>query len=83
MDGDGEAAVDLVVGPDLGRVGDVAGLRGVDAIEHAPAAAVRRVLADRHVDAVVLEDGRGDDLAGTDVGAVVVVAAVLADVAVG
>ena len=46
-------------------------LRGVDAAEHAPAAAVRRVLADGHVDAVLVEHRRGDDLAGADERAVV------------
>ncbi len=43
---------------------------------------VQRVLAHGHVDAVVVEYGRGDDLAGTDVTTVVAVAAVLAAVAV-
>ena len=57
-------------------------LRGVDAGQHAHAAAVRRVLADRHVDAVLVEDRRADDLAEADERAVVVVAAVLANVAV-
>src|SRR5262249_26692843 len=61
----GEGAVDLVVAPDRSRFGDVARLRGVDAREITQSLAVLGVLADRDVDAVLVEDGRGDHLAGT------------------
>ncbi len=71
------AAVDILIRPDFGAFGDVADLGGVDAIEDAFAAAVPGILAHRHVNAVIIKHGRADDFAGTDVSAVVVVAAIL------
>ena len=75
------AAVDVLEGPDLGGFRNVADFGGVDASEHALAAAVQRILADRHVNAVVVEHGRADDFAGADVSAVVAVAAIFLFVA--
>jgi len=61
-----QGPIEPLVGPELAGRRDVARLGGVDAVEGAPAAPVRRIAADRHIDAVVEEDGRGDDLALAD-----------------
>ena len=47
----GERAVQALIGPDLARVRDVAALRGIDALQGAPAAAVLRIAADGYVNA--------------------------------
>ena len=64
-DGDGrKAAVNRVEKPDLAGFGDVTGLGGINADQLAASAPVFRVLADGGVNAVVVEDWRGDALAG-------------------
>src|SRR5207244_595560 len=56
--------------PDQPGFGRVAGFGGVDADEAAQTFAVFRVLPDGDVDAVLIEDRRGDDLARPVVGGV-------------
>ena len=55
---------DLAITPDGAGLADVPALGDVDAREVAEPLAVLWVLPDRHVDPVLVEDGRGDDFAG-------------------
>src|SRR6266568_2522598 len=55
---------DLAITPDGAGLGDVPALGDVDAGEIAEPLAMLRVLPDRHIDPVLVEDRRVDDLAG-------------------
>jgi len=60
----GDAAMDLVIGPDLAGLRDVPGLGGINAREDTYAFAVLRVLTDRSVNPVLPEYRRGVNLTG-------------------
>src|SRR5947209_8124094 len=60
----GDGPADLCVGPDHAGGGIGAGFVGVDANEGTSAFALLGILSNRDVNAIFIDDGSGDDLAG-------------------
>ena len=58
----GDGAADFVEVPEAAGLGEIAAFGGVDGIEMADTLAVFGILAVGDVDAVVVDDGRGDEL---------------------
>src|SRR5712671_5518281 len=61
----GNTAVQFVVAPDLARAGDIARLGRINTREDTHAFAMLGVLTDGNIDAILVKDRRGVDLAGT------------------
>src|SRR5262245_43849045 len=63
--GSAEGAMDLIITPHGSRFGNISVLVDISTGEVPASLAMLRILADGHIDPVLIEDGGCDDLAGT------------------